>query len=55
MQGKSELKTISLTIFPEFVDTKNTRKLKINLKEINIQLYLQTAIVLFHLGNGVER
>ncbi|PKG42767.1 hypothetical protein CXF67_08545 [Psychroflexus sp. MES1-P1E] len=55
MQGKSELKTIWLTIFPEFVDTKNTRKLKINPKDINIQLYPQTAIVTFHLGNGVER
>jgi ketosteroid isomerase-like protein len=36
IQGRREIETVWLTIFPEFVDTKNTRKLQINPKEINI-------------------
>jgi hypothetical protein len=49
------METIWLTIFPEFVDSKNTRQLQINPKDINIQLYPQTAIVTFHLGDGETR
>jgi ketosteroid isomerase-like protein len=52
IQGRREIENVWLTIFPEFVDTKNTRKLQINPKDINIQLYQQTAIVTFHLGDG---
>jgi ketosteroid isomerase-like protein len=52
IQGKREIESVWLTIFPEFVDTKNTRKLQINPKDINIQFYHQTAIVTFHLGSG---
>ena len=55
IQGKREIETFWLTIFPEFLDTKNTRKLKISPKNIKIQLYGQTAIVTFHLGDGVNR
>ena len=54
IQGRQEIETAWVTIFPEFVDTKNTRKLQINPKDINIQLYQQTAIVTFHLGDGVK-
>jgi len=52
IQGKREIESVWLTIFPEFVDTKNTRKLQINPKDINIQFYHQTAIVTFHSGSG---
>jgi ketosteroid isomerase-like protein len=54
IQGRQEIEATWVTIFPEFVDTKNTRKLQINPKDINIQLYQQTAIVTFHLGDGVK-
>ncbi len=54
IQGRQEIEAAWVTIFPEFVDTKNTRKLQINPKDINIQLYQQTAIVTFHLGDGVK-
>jgi ketosteroid isomerase-like protein len=55
IQGRSEVETVWLTIFPEFVDPKNTRQLQINPKDIHIQLYQQAAIVTFHLGDGVKR
>ncbi len=54
IRGRREIETAWLTIFPEFGDTKNTRKLQISPKDINIQLYRQTAIVTFHLGDGVN-
>ncbi len=47
---RQEIETNWLTIFPEFADTTNTRKLQISPKDINIQLSRQTAIVTFHLG-----
>jgi ketosteroid isomerase-like protein len=53
IQGRREIETAWLTIFPEFGDTNNTRKLQISPKDINIQLYRQTVIVTFHLGDGV--
>jgi ketosteroid isomerase-like protein len=55
IEGRQELDSVWLTIFPEFIDTKNTRKLHINPKDLKIQLYGQTAIVTFHLGDGVDR
>lgn len=54
IQGKQEIEKAWLTIFPEFVDTKNSRKLQISPKNINLQLYQQTAIVTFHLRDGVN-
>jgi len=54
IQGRQEIETAWLTIFPEFGDTNNTRKLQISPKDIDIQLYRQTAIVTFHLGDGVN-
>ncbi|MBX2963736.1 MAG: nuclear transport factor 2 family protein [Cyclobacteriaceae bacterium] len=53
-KGRQEIETSWLTIFPEFVDSANTRKLQISPKNIDIQLYRQTAIVTFHLGDGVN-
>lgn len=41
-------------IFPEFEDPNNQRILKIDPKDLHIQLYGQTAIVTFHLGKEVN-
>ena len=54
IQGRREIETAWLTIFPEFEDRNNSSKLQISPKDINIQLYRQTAIVTFHLGEGVN-
>ncbi|HRG09524.1 MAG TPA: nuclear transport factor 2 family protein [Cyclobacteriaceae bacterium] len=54
IQGRQEIETSWLTIFPEFGDVSNTRKLQISPKDIYIQLYQQTAIVTFHLGDGIS-
>jgi ketosteroid isomerase-like protein len=52
-RGKQEIEEAWLTIFPEFVDSSNTRKLQISPKDIDVQYYSKTAIVTFHLGDGV--
>ena len=54
MKGRQEIEKAWLTIFPEFGDTNNSRKLQISPKDINLQLYRQTAIVTFHLGDGLN-
>jgi ketosteroid isomerase-like protein len=54
IQGRREIENAWLTIFPEFGDTNNTRKLQISPKDIHIQLHQHTAIVTFHLGDGVN-
>jgi ketosteroid isomerase-like protein len=54
-QRKSGIKEIEKTwleIFPEFKDSTSTLKLGITPRDIRIQLYDQTAVVTFHLGNG---
>ena len=53
--GRQEIESAWLAIFPEFVDEKNTRKLQISPKDINLQIYGQTAIVTFHLGDGIKQ
>jgi ketosteroid isomerase-like protein len=53
IQGRQEIEKVWLTIFPEFGDVSNTGKLQISPKDVYIQLYQQTAIVTFHLGDGV--
>jgi ketosteroid isomerase-like protein len=54
VNGKQEIESAWLTIFPEFGDSNNTRKLQISPKDIHIQHYGKTAIVTFHLGDGVN-
>ena len=54
IKGRQEIESAWLRIFPEFGDTNTTRKLQISPKDINIQLYRKTAIVTFHLGDGVN-
>lgn len=54
IQGRREIEAAWLTIFPEFADTNNVRKLQINPKDVYFQLYRHTAIVTFHLGDGVN-
>jgi ketosteroid isomerase-like protein/quercetin dioxygenase-like cupin family protein len=54
LQGRQEIETAWLTIFPEFKDSNNIRKLQISPKDINLQFFRHTAIVTFHLGDGVN-
>jgi hypothetical protein len=50
--GIKEIEKTWLELFPEFKDSTSTLKLGITPRDIRIQLYDQTAIVTFHLGNG---
>jgi ketosteroid isomerase-like protein len=50
--GRTDIESAWLQIFPEFKDSINTVRLNIVPKDIRIQLYGQTSIVTFHLGNG---
>ena len=50
--GITQIEKTWLEIFPEFKDPQHTLKLNITPHDIKIQLYDQTAIVTFHLGNG---
>jgi ketosteroid isomerase-like protein/quercetin dioxygenase-like cupin family protein len=54
IQGRQEIEKAWLTIFPEFIDVNNTRKLQITPKDIYLQLYKQNAMVTFHLGDGLN-
>lgn len=54
IQGRQEIEKAWLTIFPEFGDINNSRKLQISPKDIHLQLYQQNAIVTFHLGDGLN-
>lgn len=54
VKGKENLEKVWLKIFPEFADESNTSMLKIAPKDVNIQVYENSAIVTFHLGNGVN-
>jgi len=50
--GSKEIEKTWLEIFPEFKDSANTFKLDIKPRDMLIQLYGQTAVLTFHLGNG---
>jgi ketosteroid isomerase-like protein len=50
--GQEEIEKTWLELFPEFKDPNNTLKLGITPRDVRIQVYEQTAIVTFHLGNG---
>lgn len=54
-RGRQDIEAAWLAIFPEFADPQNARKLQISPRDINIQLYGKTAILTFHLGDGVSR
>ncbi|MEJ8841755.1 nuclear transport factor 2 family protein [Lacibacter sp. H375] len=54
IHGRQEIEKAWLTIFPEFIDINNSRKLQISPKDIHLQLYQQNAIVTFHLGDGLN-
>lgn len=54
IQGRQEIEKAWLTIFPEFGDINNSRKLQISPKDIHLQLFQQTAIITFHLGDGLN-
>ncbi|HOX81531.1 MAG TPA: nuclear transport factor 2 family protein [Chryseolinea sp.] len=50
--GRAEIEKTWLDLFPEFKDPNNILKLGITPRDVRIQVYDQTAIVTFHLGNG---
>ena len=50
--GRQEIEKTWLELFPEFKDSTSTLKLGITPRDIRIQLFDQTAVVTFHLGNG---
>ena len=50
--GRKEIESTWADIFPEFIDTTKKFDLKIEPKDILMQLYDKTAIVSFHLGGG---
>jgi hypothetical protein len=50
--GRIEIEKTWLELFPEFKDPTNTLRLEINPKDVKLQLYGNTAIITFHLGNG---
>lgn len=53
--GKQEIEATWIEVFPEFIDSSNTATLHISPKDIHIQLYGNTAVVTFHLGDGITR
>ena len=55
VSGKKAVEKTWLELFPEFADTTNTSKMDITPKDVFIQLYGETAIVSFHLGDGIKR
>ena len=52
--GKNEIEETWIKLFPEFTDPLNTFKLSITPKDLFIQFYYKTAIVTFHLGEGIN-
>ncbi|HRE68426.1 MAG TPA: nuclear transport factor 2 family protein [Cyclobacteriaceae bacterium] len=50
--GINEIERTWLELFPEFRDSTSTLKLNIVPRNIKLQLYDDTAVVTFHLGNG---
>ena len=53
-QGKKEIEETWIALFPEFLDSANKSRLTISPKEPHIQLYGNSAIVTFHLGDGTS-
>ncbi len=50
--GRTDFESAWTTIFPEFLDPNNKTRLQIDPKNLYIQIYGNTAIVTFHLGDG---
>jgi len=50
--GKKEIEDTWTEIFPEFIDSTKKFDLKIEPRDMLIQLFEKTAIVTFHLGGG---
>ena len=53
--GRQEIEATWIEVFPEFIDSTNAATLTISPKDLHIQLYGNTAIVTFHLGDGITR
>lgn len=54
-QGRKEIEATWLEVFPEFIDSTNKSTLNITPRDLHIQLYANTAILTFHLGEGVTQ
>lgn len=54
VSGNREIEAVWTTIFPEFLDPKNTFELDLNPQNVLIQMYGNSAIVTFHLGEEEE-
>jgi ketosteroid isomerase-like protein len=53
--GKQEIESTWLDIFPEFLNNPDNDTLQIYPEDVHIQLYGETAIITFHLGDGIEQ
>jgi len=54
IRGRKEIEATWLKIFSEFNDPNDTTTLDITPRDINIQIYGQTAVVTFQLGDGLK-
>lgn len=52
LRGRQDIEAAWLTIFPEFADPQNARKLQISPKDIHIQLYGRLQLLHFTSGMG---
>ncbi len=55
ISGKENIEKKWLQLFPEFVNNPDNYKLGISPKNILVQVYGQTAVMTFHLGDGFSR
>ncbi len=55
VNGKENIERTWLQLFPEFMNNPGKYKMEISPKNISIQLYGNTALMTFHLGDGVSR
>jgi ketosteroid isomerase-like protein len=54
LEGRAEIESVWLAVFPEFTDPNNKEKLQIDPRNVHLQIYENTAIITFHLGDGVN-
>lgn len=52
--GRNEVESTWLELFPEYLNNPNKDSLQIKPQDIHIQYHGGTAVVTFHLGNGMD-
>ncbi len=55
ISGIENIEKTWLQLFPEFMNNPDKYEMEISPKNISIQLYGHTALMTFHLGDGVSR